>query len=61
MNDKPQETAERLRRIRPNEPQTEEDRAEAFRLLDELQKESARQDALREVLARALDGRAGRQ
>jgi hypothetical protein len=29
-------------------------RAEAFRLLDELQRESARQDALREVLAIAL-------
>jgi hypothetical protein len=29
-------------------------RAEAFRLLDELQRESARQDALREVLALSL-------
>jgi hypothetical protein len=36
-------------------PQTEQEKAEAFRLLDELQRESARQDALREVLAMSLE------
>jgi hypothetical protein len=40
----------------PHLPRTEEEKAEAFRLLEELLKESARQEALREVLVKALGG-----
>jgi hypothetical protein len=35
-------------------PQTDEEKAEAFRLLDELESELAREDALRELLSESL-------
>jgi hypothetical protein len=40
----------------PYLPKTEEEKAEAFRLLDELEKELARRAAFREVLVESLAG-----
>jgi hypothetical protein len=40
----------------PYVPKTDEERNEAFRLLEELEKESARQQAFREALAQSLSG-----
>ena len=40
----------------PYVPKTDEERNEAFRLLEELERESARQQAFREALVQSLSG-----
>jgi hypothetical protein len=45
----------------PYSPKTEHERQEAFRLLDEFEKELARQVAFREAVVESLAGRAVRR